>query len=547
MATPMSALNEDQLLCPICLEVFKDPISTACGHNFCKTCISKHWDNNELSCPMCNRQFHCRPLLRVNTFISEICSQFRNLTAAKDGGENGEPRATAEAGAIACDICTGRRHAAVKSCPVCLFSFCQNHLQPHLTVPRLQKHQLVEPMENLEDRVCLEHDRPLELFCRADRVCVCMVCTVLEHKGHDIVPLKEEVETRGVALKQIASENRRMLEERREKSHKVGQSAELSRSCAQREMDNGVAFFNAVLEAVQKEMAEFRNDVLKTQKATEKQADGLISELEREICQLEQRDVKLGQLACSDDYLHVIQSFKSLEMTPVVKDWTQVNFEPTLFEGTAKKAVEKMEKSLVEQKKLLTPQGELKRRQRHATEITFDPSTASPWLWLSDNRTVVSDRGTKAAVPYNPKRFTDFLCVLGKQGFAAGKFYFEVQVKGNPNWDVGVVKESIDKKDKNFLSAENGSWAVMFRGGDKYTASASPRVDLTVRSAPRRVGVFVDYELGLVSFYDAETAAHLHSFTGCTFSGKLYPFFSPGNNVNGKSSDLILIKPVQTV
>ncbi|KAJ0065055.1 hypothetical protein NL108_002094 [Boleophthalmus pectinirostris] len=544
MATsPVSPVIEDHLLCPICLEVFKDPISTPCGHNFCKNCISKHWDNNDLSCPLCKKEFSSRPVLHVNTFISEICSKFMNPTM----DENVELYLAGEKGDIMCDICTGRKQTAVKSCPVCLFSYCQNHLEPHLTVPRLQKHQLMEPVENLEERMCSEHDKPLELYCLQDQVCVCMVCTVLGHKNHNIVPLKEEFENQQVSLKQSISENCRLIEERQEKVQKVRQRVELSRSCAQREINSGMVFFDAVLELVQKSMAEFQNEILTKQRANEKEADALISELESEICQLGHRDIKMGKLASSNDYLHAIQSFKSLQITPDVKDWSQVKFAPTLFECTVKKAVTKLEHSFMEKKKLLTPQAELKRLQQYAVDVTFDPDTASPWLTLSEDRKQAFDRGKKTAVSYNPERFSDFLCVLGKQGFTTGRFYYEVLVKGNANWDVGVVKESIDKKNKNFLCSENGTWALMFRRGDTYTASASPRVDLVVKSRLQRLGVFVDYEMGLVSFYDVETAAHLYSFTNCKFSGKLYPFFSPGNSVNGIPSAPLIIKPVKKV
>ncbi|KAK7888891.1 hypothetical protein WMY93_024451 [Mugilogobius chulae] len=301
-----------------------------------------------------------------------------------------------------------------------------NHLEPHLTVPRLQKHQLMEPMENLEQRMCLKHDKPLELFCCTDQFCICMVCTVLEHKSHDILPLKDEFEKQKVSLNQITTENRGMIEERQEKMNNVRQCLDISLSCAQREMNNGVVFFDAVLDVVQESMAQFRNDILKKQKATEKQADGLISELEQEIGQLEHREVKMGQLACSDDYLHALQSFNSLKITPNLKDWNQVSYRPTSFSGSVENAVVKLE-------------------HHYGAEETAE-----------------STRG---------------------------------------------VKETT-----------------------------------TVKSAPQIVGVFVDYEQGLVSFYDVETAEHLYSFTNCAFSGKLYAFFSPGN----RRSPLI-INPVQKV
>uniref|UniRef100_A0A3Q3QWQ2 E3 ubiquitin/ISG15 ligase TRIM25-like n=1 Tax=Monopterus albus TaxID=43700 RepID=A0A3Q3QWQ2_MONAL len=194
MSAASCLLTEDQFLCSICLDVFTDPVAIPCGHNFCKSCITQYWDVNlTCHCPNCNSVYNTRPELQVNTFISEMAAQFRQSAQQKASRGCSEQRA-AETGEVPCDICTGTKVKALKSCLVCLASYCETHLEPHLAMSGLKRHQLIEPVDNLEDRMCKKHDKLLELFCQTDQMCVCMLCTILDHKTHDVVPLKEEYE-----------------------------------------------------------------------------------------------------------------------------------------------------------------------------------------------------------------------------------------------------------------------------------------------------------------------------------------------------------------
>ncbi|XP_030000100.1 E3 ubiquitin/ISG15 ligase TRIM25-like isoform X2 [Sphaeramia orbicularis] len=214
MATIIHVPSEDQFLCSICLDVFTDPVTTSCGHNFCKKCITAHWDNSDqYLCPMCKMVFNPRPELHVNTFISEMVEQFRQNSRQEVNSSSSELRA-AKAGEVPCDVCTASKLKALKSCLVCLTSYCDAHLQPHLTVSGLSRHQLIDPVENLEDRMCREHNKALELLYKSDRTCVCMICTVLDHKNHNIVPLKEEYERVRAELRRTGAELMQMIQER---------------------------------------------------------------------------------------------------------------------------------------------------------------------------------------------------------------------------------------------------------------------------------------------------------------------------------------------
>ncbi|KAJ4944532.1 hypothetical protein JOQ06_013075 [Pogonophryne albipinna] len=127
------------------------------------------------------------------------------------------------------------------------------------------------------------------------------------------------------------------------------------------------------------------------------------------------------------------------------------------------------------------------------------------------------------------------------------KFYFEVQVKGKTEWTLGVARESINRKEGIKMSPWWGNWTIRLRNGNQYKALDAPSVLLSLKSQPEKVGVFVDYEEGLVSFHDVDAAALIYSFTGCSFTEKLFPYFNPKVNDNGKNSAPLIISPVSTL
>ncbi len=177
-------------------------------------------------------------------------------------------------------------------------------------------------------------------------------------------------------------------------------------------------------------------------------------------------------------------------------------------------------------------------------DVTLDPDTAHPNLILSDDGKQVRCGDIRQKLPDTPERFDTCVCVLGKKGFSSGRCYFEVQVKGKTEWYLGVVRESINRKGRITLSPSDGYWTVCLRNGDEYKACAGPSVSLSLRVKPQRVGVFVDYEEGLVSFYDVESSSHIYSFTAQSFTEKLFPLFNPCPNDGGKNSSPLIITPV---
>ncbi|XP_023125630.2 E3 ubiquitin-protein ligase TRIM21-like [Amphiprion ocellaris] len=540
MSAASCLLTEEQLLCGICLDVFSNPVTLPCGHNFCKNCIMQHWDTNiQCECPTCKEPFYRRLDLRVNTFISEMAAQFRKLAGRQNPNQQ-----VAKPGDVPCDICTENKMKALRSCLVCLASYCEVHLKPHLTASRLKRHQLTDPVENLEGRMCTIHDKPLELFCKTDQTCVCMLCPVLDHKSHEVIPLKEQFERKKSELGRKETEIHRMIQERRLKIQELKRLAKLSKEAAEREMADGAQVFTTLIQSLERAQAEVIGMIDEKQKATDNLARSYIQELEEEISELMRRRGEAEQLSRSKDHLHFLQSFSSLDASRFTKDWSEVHVDMPSYEGTVKAAVDQLEEAIGKEMPKLLREAKLNRVQQFAVDVMLDPDTAHAALILSDDGKQVHHGVVKKNLPDNGGRFNPSCCVLGKQSFSSGRFYFEAEVKGKTRWTLGVVKASIKRKGVVPLCPENGHWTIWLKNSDEYSALVGSPLHLSVNPKPQKVGVFVDYEEGLVSFYDVDAAELLYSFTGCSFTDKLFPFFSPGLNNDGINSAPIIISPV---
>ncbi|XP_046907225.1 E3 ubiquitin-protein ligase TRIM39-like [Hypomesus transpacificus] len=541
MASCSSLLSEKQFQCSICLGVFTDTVTIPCGHNFCKGCITKYWDYSDLcKCPMCKMTFDKRPDLYVNTFISEMAAQFRKSEPLK---VTIRPDLNSTKPEVSCDICSGTKLHALKSCLVCLASYCETHLEPHQRVAALKKHKLIHPVENLEDRMCQKHDKLLELFCKKDQTCVCVMCMKTDHETHDTVTLEEAYEQRMTKLGQMMVEMNQMMEQRSRKVQEIKLSVETSKRDAEREKSDSVQVFTALVRSIERSQAEIIEVIEEKQKAAEKQAEGLIKDLEQEITELKRRSTELEHLSHTEDHLHLLQSFPSLSTPPHTKDWSEISVHSDLSVGAVRRAVSQLEETLNKEMEKL-PDPELKRIQQYAVDVILDPDTAHPDLILSEDGKQVRLIDIEQDLPDNPERFDSYVYVLGKQGFSSGRFYYEVQVEGKTKWIVGVVRESINRKGKITLRPKNGYWTVCLRNGDEFEALAVRPVLLSLRQKPQKVGVFVDYEEGLVSFYDVEARSHIYSFFGCTFTEKLYPLFCPCVNDGGDNAAPLIITPV---
>uniref|UniRef100_UPI003AAF0B5E nuclear factor 7, ovary-like n=1 Tax=Centroberyx gerrardi TaxID=166262 RepID=UPI003AAF0B5E len=168
--------------------------------------------------------------------------------------------------------------------------------------------------------------------------------------------------------------------------------------------------------------------------------------------------------------------------------------------------------------------------------VILDPNTANPCLSLSDDLTSVRRGDTKQQLPDNPERNIKYATVLGSEGFSSGKHSWEVEVGDHPDWNVGLVKESVDRKGELRASPEYGVWCLLHRSG-KYSNVLGETV--TVKQSLQRIRVQLDYDRGELSFYDSEDKTQIYTHRD-TFTEKLYPYFSVGKAGDAETIDVKL-------
>ncbi|XP_038852115.1 E3 ubiquitin-protein ligase TRIM47-like isoform X3 [Salvelinus namaycush] len=260
----MSALPR----CCICLDDFTSPVSIPCGHRFCLGCIGEYWRlHGACQCPLCMTCFPIRPQLKTKPTLHNVAPWEENQAALR-------------AGEVPCDICPEKRCRAVKSCLVCLASYCEMHLEPHYMDSALGRHPLVTVWKNLDEPVCRLHGRRLARFCRSDQTCVCAMCVQTDHRGHRVVTIAMEATKKKVKLKKSMMKFQQMIQERLKKMEDLQQSVELV------------------------EVTEEK------QKAAERRAEGFVKEMEQEITELQRRSTELEQLSHTEDHLTLLQALQ---------------------------------------------------------------------------------------------------------------------------------------------------------------------------------------------------------------------------------------------
>lgn len=461
-------------------------------------------------------------------------------------------------GTVLCDICTDTQREAVKSCLECLTSYCDVHLEPHHRAAGLKRHTLVNPLPSLEDRICKQHNRLLMLFCRKDKVLLCDVCASSRHVNHDIAPVPQVYKEMNALLGDTEAKVQQMIRERLQNVQDVKASVAQCKTDTRDVIESSVQDLTALVSEIQKSEAELVRVIEEKQKAAEKQADGFISSVEREVVELQIAALKLRDLKQTDDQLRFLQSFPLLSLLPHTMDLSTFSFNRQLgiqhIRKSLSKSVSQLQVLLNKMNTEINQFAEgtdmskaalLRNMQQYEVDIQLDPDTAHPLLILSDDgKQVRYSMGSSLWVNQNlnPNMFTAHLAVLGLRCFSSCKIYFEVFVGEKTEWCLGMATASIQKRGALVRSTYSGLWAIWFLE-DKFETFSSPNVPVHLGKV-ERVGVFVDYDGGQILFYDVQTANLIYSFTDCVFTEELYPYFNPCDNEYRSNLDPMIIVPV---
>lgn len=564
-------------MCSICLDFFNNPVSTPCGHNYCKDCIKAYWTTSGVSdCPLCKEIFSGAPELRVNTEFRNMLELFKEACDVHDESRNRPITSD-----VPCDLCQGTAGQAVKSCLVCLASYCNVHLEPHRAAPAFKWHQLVDPITTLETRLCKKHKKIREYFCLDGQSCVCSVCLTDDHAGHNAVSVQEEYEKRKDEMKDLKKQVQHALTEKVMMEDTIKQSMVKSRQKMEKTKAETNRVFDALVASIELRRSELTDSLEDKQKAAEQKAEAQLRQLRSDIDQHKELMAKLEELSKTEDNFKVLQEFPSAPGLSNTICSVVHQVQSPLYLGTLRSLISKIKDILNEEMddvmsemactdetnsedQMPPPKqpfsDELEKiKKGSAVKVTLDPNTAHPCLVVSKNGRKVCDVGRKRNISDNSSRFDVLHFVFAKEGFSSGRFYYEVMLNNQKDWEIGVARGSISKKGLDLsLSPKNGCWTLGSYSGC-CQANTNPPVSLNLQKVPETIGVFVDYEQGTVSFYDVDTRALIYSFARCAFtvseqnkssSSKspfigtptkmaVYPMFRPSCKVGGGHLEIV--------
>ncbi|MGH0125813.1 UNVERIFIED_CONTAM: hypothetical protein FKN15_060932 [Acipenser sinensis] len=513
--------SEEQFICPVCLEILKNPVAIPCGHSYCMGCIKNYWDKTDhtgvYSCPQCRETFTPRPVLCKNTMLAEVVERLKKT------GLNPPPaQSYAGPGDVPCDFCTGRKLKAVKSCLTCLASYCETHVKSHSEVTTLKKHKLINATGNLEKLLCSEHQKVLEVFCRTDQTCICLLCADEEHKSHNTLPAEKERTGKQKQLGETQMEIELRIQKKLKEVHELKQAVESLKISAQRDIKESEKIFTKLIESIEKTQSEVIELIGANEKASVNQAEELMKKLEQEIVQLRRRNAELKQLSETEDHIHYLQNFKSLFAPPEAGVLPSVTVNSDISFEAVMKAVCELKDNIENfcEKELVNIS------KTDSCQLTLDPNTAYRELCLSEENRKVTLREDTQPYPDHPERFYSWYQVLCEEGLSGTRCYWEIEWSGGWAY-IGVTYKGISRKGDDVsccLGFNDKSWSL-FCSSSTYTFWHNNNKTAITAPCTPRIGVYLDFNAG-ISFYgiSCDTMTLLHRFQ-TTFTEPLYPGF----------------------
>ncbi|XP_033988585.1 tripartite motif-containing protein 16-like [Trematomus bernacchii] len=537
-------LDQKKFRCSICLDPLKEPVTIPCGHNYCMNCIHRHWDgedeNQIYSCPVCRQTFAPRPILVKNTLLAELMEELKETAPADHCYAGAED--------VGCDFCTGRKLRALKSCLQCVASYCEKHLQPHYESPAFKKHKLVEPSKKLQESICSRHEEVKKMFCRTDQQCICYLCSMEDHKGHETVSAAAERTERQRELEGSRQNILQGIQDREKDVKQLQQEVEAINGSADKAVEDS-EICKELIRFMEKRNSDVKQQVRSKQETEVSRVKELQEKLEQEIRELKRRDAEMQKLSHTEDHNQFLLNYASLSALSEPTHSSSIEVRPLRYFEDVTAAVSEVRDKLQDVVKktwtnislmvsevevLLSPPDPKTRAEflKYSCDITLDPNTANTQLVLTEEGRKATFTSLPQSYSSHPDRFTKWPQVLSKESLT-GRCYWEVKWSG-----MGVCAVAY----KNIIRA--GGWEEgVFGTNDKSWALQSNNNNYTFWynniktpvSGPRssRVGVYLDHRAGILSFYSvSETMTLLHrvqtTFTQPLHAGLRFKLFTLG-------------------
>ncbi|XP_075061636.1 E3 ubiquitin-protein ligase TRIM39-like [Mixophyes fleayi] len=537
-----SADLRQELDCSICLNIYTDPVTLRCGHNFCRVCIDSVLDTQEGSgvytCPECRSECQERPVLEKNRKLCNIAEHVRSIPEEKTG--------------IFCSYCVHSPVPALKTCLRCEASLCDIHCKTH---NKSAEHVLIDPTASLEKRKCSIHDEILKYYCTEDAACICVSCCLIgEHRGHQMESLDEASEKKKEELRTFLQK----LTRKGDETENRVQSLQERRREDQEKADCVTEMVTALFRDIRRQLEELEKRVLseisRQKESVLLSVSDLIQQLEIKKDELSRKMRHIEELCNMSDPVTVLQEpdtgdfCDTEELSSMTDPVTVVQEEESHRDNTCNTEEEDSEEGDSEE-------GEKHDYQVHdvgnldvglilgalhtlsdiitginvcfyvqePTDILLDVDTAGNNIHISGNKKAASWSDIRQKCQKTPERFQDYPQVISTRRFSSGRHYWEVEISESEWWSVGMCYPSIDRRgDESVIGWNNKSWCLD-RTGDEYSVIHDNKVIQLPDTIPYdRVRIYLDYEAGQMSFYSlCDPIRHLHTVT-TTFTEPLH-------------------------
>ncbi|KAI7810039.1 putative finTRIM family, partial [Triplophysa rosa] len=526
---------QDQFSCSICLDLLKDPVTINCGHSFCMSCITACWNQEDqkrvYSCPQCRQTFTPRPALGKNVILAEMVEKLKKTKLQTDRA------APSYAGPedVECDVCTGRKRKASMSCLMCLESYCQTHFERHEGFHTGKRHKVTEATGRLQEMICSQHDRLLEVFCRTDQRCVCYLCTIDEHKNHDTVSAAAEKQ-------KLLEDNQRKHQQRIQKKEKklqdLREAVKTHKRSAHTAVEDTERIFTELIRSIKRRRSEVIQLIRDQEKTAVSRAEGLLKELEQDIDDLRRRHDEMEQLSHTEHHISFLQSFQSLSAShgptdnivfcsllsfdDVGKSVSQLKEE---VEDVFKKEMEHIsDRDSYIEMSTTEPKTKMQFIQ-YFRQLSLDPNTVHKNICLSEGNRAATYTYRVQPYPDHHDRFEYWKQVLCRES-VCGRCYWEVEWSG---WVyISVSYQSVSRKgrgDECGFGYKDLSWSLDCSLSECSFWHNNIETELPVVSSSSRIGVYVDHSAGILSFYSVSDTMTLIHRVHTTFTQLLYPGF----------------------
>ncbi|ROL46033.1 E3 ubiquitin/ISG15 ligase TRIM25 [Anabarilius grahami] len=548
MAEANISVDQDEFNCPVCLDLLKDPVTIPCGHSYCMSCITDCWNQEDKKriyrCPLCKQTFTPRPVLGRNVVFAEMVEKLKKtrLQSAPAVPHTGS-------GDVQCDSCTGRKQKAVKSCLECRSSYCQNHLEQHENLFS-KRHNLMDATGRLQEMICLQHDKMLEIYCRTDQRCICVLCLMDEHKDHDTVSTAAARTEKQSHLVETQRNIQLRIQQREKDLQQLREAVASHKRSAETAVEDSERIFTELIRSIERRRSEVIQLIRDQERAAVSPAEERLERLEQEINDLRRRDAEMKQLSQTQDHVHFLQSLSSVSLSgstdgftvsshlsfdEVVKSVSQLRDKLLQFcSGETEKISGRVKTIQV----ILAPEYQSREEfLQYSRLLTLDPNSVNNRLRLSEGNTVITYSDKHQHYPDHPDRFDYWGQALCRQSLT-GRCYWEVEWSGDgrSGVSIAVAYKSIRRKGREpeiKAGRNDQSWRLYCTPTFCSFWHDNIETVLPVVSSCR-IGVYVDHSSGILSFYSVSDTMSLIHRVQTTFTQPLYAMFAPYYNTRVK-------------